>query len=442
MPPDPQNVQVQNFPASQTIEGTVSINNFPDPQNVNLQNSGTDVSIDNPLSVDVTTMGGSRPTIGTFDQLIIAYEVRDIAVKWEYEVYETNYDMLPVINTGDGAQSFDSGMLVVSSAATGTIKAQSQKVTRYRTGNGGFAWFTFRSNGGSGIGGIALESDEDDQIFLRENNGVIEFGYSKQGVELNVVNSASFNGEANVGAIDWTDLKIFKFEYGYLGAAFPKLLIKQNGRTFVLHDFLKDTTSNTTYVRFPQFRLSLFAENGASVQSASWAAGTYSNVLETRGEDPSARPFFSGTERTFDPPTTPEPIVAFQIKDTYNSFTHTVQAKLLNAIFATSAEGLYEIEFWFNANTITGGSFVDINTLSSVTEINEGVTAFTGGIRKFSLPIAISSAGTGVAAKDLDFEKLGVFLNRGDNVVITIREIVTGGGSDIHIANFNWQELF
>lgn len=91
------------------------------------------------LRKQITKFGNGTPTIGTFGQLITAYEVPNIAIKWEYGAYETNYDMLPVVSTGDGAQSIVNGNLIASSATTGTVMCQSRKVTRYRTGRGGFA---------------------------------------------------------------------------------------------------------------------------------------------------------------------------------------------------------------------------------------------------------------------------------------------------------------
>ena len=66
-------------------------------------------------NIDVSTISWSVPTVGTFGQFITAFEVRDIAVKWEFQFYETNYDMLPVESTGDGTQSFEDWMLVGSS---------------------------------------------------------------------------------------------------------------------------------------------------------------------------------------------------------------------------------------------------------------------------------------------------------------------------------------
>lgn len=395
--------------------------------------------------LDIETIGGQRPTVGTFDQLVVAYGVRDIAVKWEYGLYDDNFDMMPVISTGDGEQTFDNGSLVASSAVTGTVKLSSKKVTRYRSGNGGFAWFTALLNSGAGICEAGLISDNNDKIIVRQNNGVVSFGYAYLGADLNFITSDSFNGDADVSLIDWTVLNIFKIEYGYLGSAVPSLFIKQGGKTVLLHSFLKDTTVANTYVRFPQFRIMIYAENGAEIKSSSWSAGTYSNILESRGEDPSARPFYNGGERTGIEGSVEAPIVAFRSKTTYNGFNHSVQAKLLQSTFSTNSEGMYAYNFYFNPTTVTGGTYVDINTLSSVIEVNEGATAWTGGQKQFRLIVSVSSQGTGVATENIDFEKLGVFLNAGDEVVITKEELVAGGSgspADLNVYDFNWQELF
>jgi len=391
---------------------------------------------------NITTIGGGTPIVGTFGQLITAYQVRDIAVKWEFEIYDTNYDMLPADLTGDGSQSFDNGLLVASSAVTGTSCLKSRKVTRYRTGNGGFAWFTASFNSGTGLCYTGLESDNDDKIVIRENNGVIQFGYSRLGVDTVYVDSSSFNGDADVGSIDWTNLNIFQIRYGYLGTADLEIYISQNGKKVLLHKILLAGTMQSTHVRFPQFRMSSYAENGATVKNGSWAAGTFSNVLETRGEDPSARPFFDETQRTVVPSITEAPIVAYRIKDTYGGFTHSITAKLLLQRIASGSEGLYEFAYYFNPASINDGAWNDINTLSSVVEVNKTLTSFTGGVKRFAIPVAVQSQGTGVTVLSEKFEELGVFLNRGDSVVITIKEIISGGGSDIQYITFNWQELF
>ena len=395
-------------------------------------------------NVNIEKFGNGTPTVGTFDQTITAFEVRDVAVKWEYELYETNYDMLPVEITGDGTQSFEDGMLVGSSATSGTIKMPSRKKTRYRTANGGFGWFTVVLNSGSGMCYSGLESDNGDSIIIKENNGTVTFGYSRLGVEIDTVTPENFsevlNGNVSLTGFNWTDLNIFRITYGYLGSALPSLYAKIDGQTKLLHDFNIGNTVTQPYIRFPQFRMVSYTENGATVKSGSWGAGTYSNVLESRGEDPSARPFFHKTERTISPNATPQPIVAYRSKSTYGGFTHSVTAKLLLSKIATTSEGLYEFSFIFNPTSITG-TFSDINTLSSVIEVSDDVSAYVGGQERFAIPVAVPSSGTGVAALGEDFDKLGVFLARDDSVVITIREIQSGGGSNNHILSFSWQEL-
>lgn len=392
--------------------------------------------------IDVEKIGGNSPTVGTFGQLITAYEVRDIAVKWEYEVYDDQYDMLPSELTGDGVQSFDSGLLVASSATSGTSMLKSKNITRYRTGNGGFAWFTALLDGTTGRCETGFISDNFDKIFIRENSGLITFGYSRLGVDQVSVSSASFNGDADVGAITWSNLNIFQIRYGYLGTADIEIFIKQNGETKLLHRIELAGSLTSTTVRFPQFRMFINAENGGSIKSGSWAGGTFSNVLETRGQDPSAKNFFHKTERIISPTGTATPIVAYRSKSTYNGFTHSVLAKLLVARIASSSEGLYEFSFVFNPTTITGGSFVDVNSLSSVIEVNDGVTGFTGGEEAFAVPLAVPSQGQGVSSLNEDFEKLGAFLNRDSSVVISIKEVESGGGLNTQMVNFNWQELF
>jgi hypothetical protein len=393
------------------------------------------------VKADIDTIGGDVPTVGTFGQLITAYEVRDIANKWEYEVYDNQYDMLPAELTGDGVQSFDNGMLVASSATTGTAILKSRNVTRYRTGNSGFAWFTALFNSGTGIASTGLISDNGDEIIIRENNGTIQFGYKRLGTEITFVNSSNFNGDADVNSITWSNLNIFQIRYGYLGTTDFEIFIKQNGKTKLLHKIVLAGTLTGVHVRFPQFRQFIEAENGATVKAGSWASGTFSNVLETRGQDPSAKNFFYKTERTISPTGTPQPIVAYRSKTNYNGFTHSVLAKLLVARIATTSEGLYEFGFVFNPTTITGGSFADADSLSSVIEVNEGITGFTGGDERFAVPIAIPSQGTGVQSLNEDFERLGAFLSRGSSVVITIRSIL-GTDTGTQTINFNWQELF
>lgn len=393
-------------------------------------------------SINVSSFAGNAPVVGTFGQTIIGYQVRDIAVKWDYQLYDTNYDMLPVDSTGDGSQSFDSGMLVASSASSGTVSLKSRKSTRYRPGNGGFAWFTGLMDSGSGSVYAGLESDNGDKVVIRRINGDVSFGYEDSDGEVDYVPASDFNGDVDPVDVVWDNLNIFQIRYGYLGTANIEIFIHRDGKIQLLHRMELAGELTSPHVRFPQFRMVVYAQNGGVIKTGSWAAGTFSNVLESRGEDPSARPVFHRIQREVEPSATPSPIVAYRSKDLYNGFLHAVTAKLLVAKIASNSEGLYEIDFIFNATTITGGSWTDINTLSSVIEVNTGVTGYTGGQSVYGSFLAVPSQGTGTISVSEDFEKLGVFLNRSESVVVTIREVIGGGGSDQQLLNFSWQELF
>lgn len=395
-------------------------------------------------NINVDRIGGGYPRVGTFGQLVTGFKIKDIAVKWPYNVYETNYDMLPAVTTGDGSVTVSDGLLICSSAVTGTARARSKKILRYRPGNGGYSDFTVRFTG-TGIAESGLENEQGDGFFVRYDNGDLILGFKRSGagdVQTVSRNAGEWNGDANGIAIDPTKLNIIEIEYGYLGTAPINFYILFGNKRYLLHSFAVAGTLTGTHIRFPSLRMYLYAENGGTAYAGSWNAGVFGNRIESSIEDPSARSFFDGNNALVDASSAEVPFVQYISKDTYNGFTNKIETQFLFVQFATNTEGITEFNFYKNPSSVTGGTPTDINALSSIIQKNEGIVSFTGGTRIFSVKLTVGTAGRNAVSQSIDPEKFNVDLSPGDSLVITKASIGNVTGDDDTAWDFSWQELF
>lgn len=76
------------------------------------------------------------------------------------------------------------------------------------------------------------------------------------------------------------------------------------------------------------------------------------------------------------------PSVSLRSVTIFGGKANKIRAKLRYAEFATTAEGLYKIVITKNPTSITDGTYAIPTGRedSSTIEVNEGITAYTGGI--------------------------------------------------------------
>jgi hypothetical protein len=398
-------------------------------------------------STVITDALGYEADVGSFGELKVAQTLTRVALAFDYPIDDR---ALTTSTTGAGtiAAQVDGSLLDVRTNGTGTADARSVGVMRYTPGATSDATFTAAFTGTRTANTEQLIGlfDAEDGIYLGYKGTDFVCGYLNAGTAQTndtFVTSGSFNGDpAAIASLLANPEKghRFKVAYAYLGVGNIKLFVVPEGERNwkLLHEFQTDgALTGRTHIGTPIFpmRAVVSATGGEDVgiQSGSWNAETYAqpNDAQDRGyHDNGTRILESG------------PLVAYRSVATLGGATNKVLARIVRLEFATSSEGLYQYRLVLNPETVTGGTYGPLSYGGATLEVNDGITGVTGGKTIFTKIVAVSSAGTGVSASDVDFDRLGVFFRPNDVIAIVKDELLSGGGDDDNAWSISGVEEF
>lgn len=131
--------------------------------------------------------------------------------------------------------------------------------------------------------------------------------------------------------------------------------------------------------------------------------------------------------------TTQVPILTIHNKDTYQGKLNRTRIKLTATSMGVDHTKPMIIRYVSGA-TLTGASFVDVDTNDSVIEYDTSATAVSGGDLQFSVPLS------GTGSDVIPMTPLSFYLNPGETMTVTA-EAISGTGADAS-TSFNWEELF
>lgn len=410
--------------------------------------------------IDIDSAGNENFN-GVFGESVAEARQDEITVQFQYNYYDEQFDVTPEVVTGDGSTSVADSLATVSSASVGTASRSSRDSIRYIPGHTGYVYFTASFNGAGK--GKAGSFDDENGFILSIDNGVASFGYLKSGVEKGsngdngLDNQSEWNGSTNISNIDLTKLNIFMITFGYLGVANPTLWVKKD-KWSVLHTVKTEGVLELTHVDTPVFPMSIYAENGTTVKSGSWSAGTIGrdSNIGARGFGFPNTPIIDGTAaeqgEALMVGTAVNPIVLFRSKATFKSKVNNVKARLTGFTFEVdvpTGNTIGAVVFQLIGNpTITGTpTWQDINLNSSIIEyahtngVGSGVTTSGGGvIVTKTVDYVGSNKGGSTSDASIDAESLGAFAYRNDVFAIVAKDL-NGNGVTARVS-LNWEELF
>jgi hypothetical protein len=392
--------------------------------------------------------------IGLFGEQIQANRIPDFSTTFYYGVINENVDVNKTL-TGDGTATATNRHLVISSSSSGTATIQSKKYIQYRAGNTAYCIFTasFSGTGTSKAGAF----DSNDGFYIKVVNNVAAFGYLKNGVETSFNFQENFKGNINPDSIDWNKLNVFKIMYGYLGSANASLWIKLD-QWYVLDYVQTENKLTGTHVNNPVLPVCFYAENGATLKTASFVGGIL-NTLGIHLDRPTHFPsniLVNGVGAEDGQMTLSGANVGtlaiFKSKSTYNTYQNKIKSKLLDISFhvdTPSGSSLGTVIFQIIKNGTFSGtpSYTDLHTTNSVIEYDS--TAGTGatvnctdGTTLFTFHVAYSGANKGgtVSKSALSADRFGAFLYANDTISIIAKDL---GGNDVTVRfSITWEELF
>ena len=127
------------------------------------------------------------------------------------------------------------------------------------------------------------------------------------------------------------------------------------------------------------------------------------------------------------------PVISYRVKEIFQNRENQVLVELLRA--SANNQSNQGVEFILFANgVLTGASFADYDTDTSVVEIDTAATAITGGFQVANgfVPALLSDV--------FDITPFDLELTAGDVVTIAARKI--SGGADTVDVNMIWREVF
>lgn len=326
--------------------------------------------------------------VDSFGQLVCDKQVSNVSVNFANGLFDEIFDVKAPETTGDGATTASNGYAEVSSAASGTAEVESRDSVRYSNGRGFFTVFTasFEGDGVGWAGGF----DNTDGFPLRftGSTDTLEFGHLESGVFSGVVDI-----DHSALGLDSSKINIWAVLGGFLGVANPVLLVKMD--TWKLAGTIRTEGRLTeTHTRLPAFPMKIRAENGMTVKSGSWHAGTigtaekvqdrgfsYPNQIFTNTGDPGNPPnsvrgrlTLSGTDLA----------TAFILhsKLLYNGLPNKVKADVIGItidITPSPNSGTIQVQLVGNPSGLSPSpSYSDISP-SSVLEIDDSPDAEATG---------------------------------------------------------------
>lgn len=397
----------------------------------------------------------NKGAVGTFGEQLVGFKRDDIEVQFQYDFLDTDFDVKPASTTGDGSVAVTDSALTVSSAVTGTASIESLKATRYRPGHSGYADFTALFSG-DGDGKIGI-FDTDDGVFIECSSGSMTLNRRRATVDATgVALPATVDGIA----VDYTKFNVYRILYGYLGSASPELFVRLGGEFRFLATIDTEGQLATTYVSNPVFPMRVEVENGLTIKTASWSAGTIGNLAST-----GARPFaFPNTaivngvaadqgSMTLTS-TNVGTVVIFHSKTTYKTKTNKVEAELLQMDVSVddppSGSGDVIIQLVAQPTLSGAASYTDIDSDNSIIEYDHtagtgaSVSYSSGGrvIRTLAIPYDAAKGNNAAitGGQVVDARRLGAIANPDDTFCLIAKD---RGGNGVTVrCNLNWEELF
>lgn len=382
---------------------------------------------------------GNQAEVGLFGALKTAIPTAQISETFDAPLttgLDGKFNVIPT-GLGTGVSQYNRSLLKVQTGGAGSCIVETKTPLRYKAGSTVEVYFTASWHGVRGAGDIAyvgLFADEDG-VYLGYNGTdfVVAYRNTDQGADVQqIIDVSNFN---------FDKVTRFRIKFGYLGVGNISFEYYNGTSWITLHIFPTDNAlDQRTHIGsaiLPMRAEVSSASNDHYVVSGSWNSQTFDK--ENRLQD---RPQMHDGERTVSPTVGGAAIVGYRNKTTFGGFPNRVVSTPLFATFGSNSEGMYKIEVHkASAGTFTTGTWLDLKTDDSVLEYNTTLTDAPSGEKVLSVILAVPSAGTGVQSSNLDFEKLGIKLYPGEEFLVSIRELISGSGSDLQAYTFFFNDL-
>ena len=291
-------VSVDNFPATQTVDGTVNVGNFPASFEVS-----NDVGNPLPVSGTVTANQGTSPWVvtGTTTSTVSSFPATStdsfgrLRVSNPLTLFDssTRYASngkwaTQTLDGGTATFNANQGLmdLTVTSDADSFVRRETTKVFAYQPGKSLLLYTTFVMGAEDGLrqsvgyysdqNGYYLMREADNSVFLVERSRVTG-STTENTVAQTSWNVDTFNGAGPSGiSLDFTKAQIMWIDMEWLGVGTVRMGFVVNGQLLPAHYFQHANIVESTYITTASLPFRYEIENVSSV-----SGGTLKQICST-----------------------------------------------------------------------------------------------------------------------------------------------------------------
>jgi len=411
-------------------------------------------NISGDVNAVVKDNAGRANVVGVFGEQWATDVKNDIVAQFSYG--KSNYDLKPDEITGSGTVMIEESNLLTVSTGTDTNGAsavESFNSIRYRPGHTVMSHFTAlwtdpSANNAHQWIGIA---DGLNGFAIGFEDGVLSTTRMRAGVHFHT-GIDDFNGNIDMTKVDFTKLNVFRIMYGYLGAAFITFEMLEPGTNQfdTIHTIEYHNENEETHIELPYLPIKMSVENTGNntdiqIRSGSWQGGVM-GLCTTCGNRGFTYPYTVGSVNIKTAiGTTPVILAGFKNVATFQGFTNKIRAELSKFSYTpfNATEDTEVTVQLVRGVTVTGGTYVNVDSTNSIMQINDTATGFTGGRVGITMT-ALATTGHGVTPpqstpSDLDTKALQLFLDPNTEYAIIA---FTQDGTVSITWDVNWAELF
>jgi len=395
----------------------------------------------------VEALANAQGFVSVFGENIISPLEDMINVQFQYGI-SSMQTMTSLTSTGTVFTEDSMAVVSTGAASDGEASIQSKRSLRYRPGHEGYAFFTalFEANAANSTQWIGI-FDESDGIAIGYNGTTFSILFRRDGDADTTIAQSSFNRDPLDGTgpsgftIDTTKLNVFRISYGWLGAApITFQVLRQDGVWITFHIIERPNSENEPSLINPILPIQAEVKNSGNtsnlqLKSASWNAGIAGSE-STAGH----RYFSTDVIPASTIPTSETHMMTIRNKSIFQGKLNKIEIRIAatgGGPIPTAGQDSMILRLRKNA-TVSGTSFVDIDTSDSVVEVSTAGTYSAGtGQGVFSLP---SNNQGGPLILFFDPTNYTIILLPGESMTITGEAIQNG--ADDTIATISWEERF
>lgn len=246
-------------------------------------------------------------------------------------------------------------------------------------------------------------------------------------------NTDTFDGNGSSGInIDTTKGNVYQIKYQWLGFGAIDFSIENpdTGEFTLVHKIKYANTNTSPSIDDPSLPVLLEVKNDSNTSNLTLKTASLGGYIAGKEQELG---LFKGTSvSTVAVAATEIPLLSIKNKFDYQGQRNRIVIKFSLLSASNDAKNV-TIKAKLNP-TLTGASFSDVNTDTSVVSVDSSATAVSGG-SEVGITIALNKD----ESKDIDLNALGIKLNPGDVLTFTATSVSAGTTTSLAI---NWKELF